>query len=542
MDVLEGVDGNLLDSAWEWLTPRARTALLRLCHAGAASASAAARREAREAAAAAAAAGGAAAVAAAAEIDDELEEAGARAAREASVTGTFRAPRFRQRARPDLLSAPGLQGREVLDGAFDLLAAFEIQQLGVQVSAPPPQMVRSALLTPAGSAGLDVICSSYSRALMRSNSGGLGGNTGGAASPYGLVASALERRVLRRHLLRAALVARLALLVHDSITGGTRKSWTVVALKSAEAGSHTDSEAEVELPPDVILAVINSADAHLDMSRHAGRGEGTYADAGGPDGGTAAGKEGGFRRGLVSWLRRRRPFGGGGEERQPSDLSSLGALSQTQGRGRSSFFGRRRTEVIHPALPAGAAAPPPAPPLPLPPPRRVSSFKRFALRGHSALMSLAQPSGGVTGDPTHPSASGRIRDWLGGGAAHHQKAKAAAEAAAAAASVGTTSKSSNPSLWANNPIPSLEEAWREVPFSHRVMFHAHVVARTLWMAAMGDPGFWQDGVDLQAGVQRRWGRLGARGAWRARLCYVLRALWLRPMAWLAAFSDVSLGF
>jgi len=502
VDVLEGIDVVLVDAAWAWLSPRGRLALLRLCHAGSATAAAGARREGREA--------GVASEAAAQK--DQAAAAAAAAAVRTTSTGTFRATstgRFKQR-RPDILAAAALQGRSVLEGAFDLLAAFELQQLGVQVSDPPPSMLRAAAdasAAPASGSG------SNQRLLT------IPGAVGGGGAP---MISTLERRVLRRHVARAALVARVALMVHDSITGGTRKSWAVLTFKRraawrGEGGSSAiGSDAEsAELAPEVVLAVLGSGeegDSHgAAMRAHAG----SHAEA-----------HGGFRAGVASWLRRRRPF------TQPEEQGNTFG-SEPSWRWRSMRRSKSKVEVRS-RIPAGAAPPPPAPPLPLPPPPRVPSFKSFAFRRPRAA--AAEIDGGADNEGAGAASAGAaiaaaLKRRSTAGASGVAGTTTATTAAGAAAGAG---------LMEPERPPTLDELWRATPLLTRAMYHAHVWLRTLWLAAMGDPSFWQDGIDMMGALPRSGAAARAGGAgWGGWVRWLLKLAWMQPLALLGRFSHVS---
>jgi hypothetical protein len=184
--VLAGVDSRLIDSVWDYISPHARTALLHLCHNAATAAAAAtepaitvatfATRPARGSGSAShshsSSSGGAAAATAvaAAWVADggagaPLPErsafgsvVGSRPATAGSrVSNASASPPARRarggRAAP-LLVVPAPEelqlgsSQAVADAAFCLLAAFEIQQLGQQVTFGRPRRFRAPLSRP----------------------------------------------------------------------------------------------------------------------------------------------------------------------------------------------------------------------------------------------------------------------------------------------------------------------------------------------------------------------------------------------------------
>jgi hypothetical protein len=534
VDVLEGIDAPLLDAAWAWLSPRGRGTLLRLCYAAAATASAGARREAREAA------GGGA---------GGEEDSGRGGAPGSAGNGAFRLARWR-RFRPDTLAVAPLQGRAGFEAAFEMLAAFELQQLGVVVSTGPPATLLSAL----------------------------GPGPPGAEPPplrAAAAARAIERRVLRRHVARAALAARFALAVHDAVTGGARRSWAVPgayigtapplpAIAAAEPefemheayvvggfGLHTSDDnaaAGAGLPP-----VLENPPAARGSKRGGARRGGGSSSAGagsaGGAGGEGHGGGGGGGGGLGSWLRRRRPWRGddGGEAR---DGGAGGRDARGGGGGGARPW---RPKPIGPLLPAGAAPPPPAPPLPLPPPQRSLSWGGFTRRLRRLRGGAPAPPAPGDASPLSLSAGGALICTTAGNSVVSTISTGRISGAPAPAASGAPGSSRALSLRSTGTAtevparlapptaaeacgaPSIEELWRSAPLGARLAYHSHVWWRTLWLAAMGDPAFWQDAVDLAAPGP------GGRGGWVARLWHEVESLPLRAMALLAMAAEVRLA-
>jgi hypothetical protein len=72
---------------------------------------------------------------------------------------------------------------------------------------------------------------------------------------------------------------------------------------------------------------------------------------------------------------------------------------------------------------------------------------------------------------------------------------------------------------------SPEALWAQLPLRRRAAYHLHIFLRTVWLAVMGDPSFWQDSMDLLGPRPGAGARAGtAAGFWIARTWLVLLKL------------------
>jgi hypothetical protein len=255
----------------------------------------------------------------------------------------------RQAPAPAALGAVLGGGPAVAAACASLLAALEVQQLGQQVTTAQPQPPSS----PAQGGG--------------------------------------KAALLARQVARAAVAARLALAVHDCITGGSRQSWKVARPRRGQGSRTAEATAAPASPPPVA------------------------ANLGGGGGSTAI-----FVQGSGGG-------GGGGGSGAAAAPPAQPARRRSRGQGR----------------------PPVAPPLALP---RASGSG--ATRGPVG----AAAGGNGAGSPAAVQAAG------GAGSGD--------DGAAAAA------------------------LWRRLPLRRRAAYHLHIALRTVWLALMGDPSFWQDAADL----------------------------------------------
>jgi hypothetical protein len=129
----------------------------------------------------------------------------------------------------------------------------------------------------------------------------------------------------------------------------------------------------------------------------------------------------------------------------------------------------------------------------------------------------------------------------------------AAAAAAAPASPPAHDGGSPPAAAAGDAAAGDAEAgdtalWRQLPLARRIGYHVHIALRMLWLAAMGDPSYWQDAIDLigPKSAAAAQGRGGAAAAQLALLLpvwvgYCVRVLVLRALKMVATLSQVSGG-
>ena len=118
-----------------------------------------------------------------------------------------------------------------------------------------------------------------------------------------------------------------------------------------------------------------------------------------------------------------------------------------------------------------------------------------------------------------------------GGASPSPSGLALAADASADADVEGAASADERGPVAADALPDFEALWRELPLARRAAYHVHIALRTLWLAAMGDPSFWQDAADMLDAPPL--------AAWHARLARALLALWLRALRLVAAASAAA---
>lgn len=330
--------------------------------------------------------------------------AGSAAGAAATGMGGAAAETAGRRCGAGLPTAALRDGAAAQQAAAGLLAAVEVQVLGQQLT------VGGAPSSGAPAKGGD----------------DLPARPGGAPMPANV----------RRLAARAALSARLALAVHDTVTGGARQSWHSpgAAPGGTALAPGRDSAPEVAAP---LQAAAPDGSGHVALPAQELQ---AMAEAAGAAPASAELQSSGVARVARQLLRRRL----GGRAGRPS--AGGRQLQQAPAAGRAD------------SRPSRLSAPQPRPAPPGPPPHQ----------------------------PPVSATSLTSRSRSGSGAA----------AAAAAAPPAPPPPPATPASGAAHTPAVDDEGWRTLPRHARLGYFLHTAIRMVWLAAMGDPSYWQDAMDL----------------------------------------------
>jgi hypothetical protein len=156
--------------------------------------------------------------------------------------------------------------------------------------------------------------------------------------------------------------------------------------------------------------------------------------------------------------------------------------------------------------------------------RRAQRKKQLAQRGPGPVGEAAEGGGGhVAVDLDRTRSSGAAA----AAAARHRRRRRAQD---------TGAPPKKGAEGAPPPPPPLDAAslWARLPLRRRAAYHLHIFLRTVWLAIMGDPSFWQDAMDIV-------GPRPAGGACAAALRFHLVRAWLLFLKLLAVMSQVDSG-